>query len=104
MWLMLNYKVENSEVIFDGIKTMNYEIGDFNIANRKTANKIKKLLSDIFGGMFYPSGYTDVDNAYDKIEQGIIQGLDVAIDYGIDMERVKEDILKLKYSDFYIAF
>lgn len=101
-WISIDYEVKNSEVRFKGISMDRYEIDDFQVGNRKTANGLKKLLANIFGDEFYPSAHTDVDNAYDKIQKEIMQGLSVSIDYGIEMETVKNDISKLNYADFFV--
>jgi hypothetical protein len=49
----------------------------------------------------YPSGYRDITNIYDKIEHSVIQALDMSINYGIDMDRIREDIQKLPVINFY---
>lgn len=103
-WAVINYDIINSEVQFKGIDLDIYEIDDIQVGNRKTANKLKKLLIDILSDKeFYPSGHTDVDNMYDKIERDIIQGLNISIDYGIDMDRIKNDISRLNYMNFFIG-
>ena len=38
---------------------------------------------------------------YDKIEHSVIQPLDLSINYGLDMGRIKEDIQKLPIINFY---
>lgn len=102
-WIMINYDIKNHEFIFKGVTMDTYEIDDFQVANRKTANGLKKLLINIFSDEFYPSAHNDVDNAHDKIQKEIIQGLDLSIDYGIEMDTVKNDISGLNYADFFIS-
>lgn len=102
-WIMVDYDIKNEEIKFKGISMDTYEIEDLQIANRKTANNLKKLLVDIFDNKFYPSGYTDIDNAHDRIQKEIIQGLSLSIDYGFEMDNVKSDISKSKYTDFFIT-
>jgi hypothetical protein len=102
-WINIQYEVKNSEVIFKGVSMYTYEIDDLQVGNRKTANNLKKLLMSIFVDEFYPSAHNDVDNAHDKIQKEIIQGLNVSIDYGIEMETVKKDLSKLNYADFFIS-
>jgi hypothetical protein len=103
-WIYPTYKVVNSEVTFKGLKIYNYDSSpNHQIADRKTAVALKRLLVNIFDPTFdYPSGYKDVTNMYDKIEQSAIQGLEISATYGIDMGRIQEDIKKLPIMDFYI--
>jgi len=102
-WINVVYEIENDEIKFKGITMDTYEIEDLQVANRKTANNLKKLLVNIFNDEFdYPSAMTDVDNMYDKIQKEIIQGLNISIDYGFEMDNVKNDISKSPYTDFFI--
>jgi hypothetical protein len=102
-WIMIDYDVKNSEIKFKGITMDIYEIDDLQVANRKTANNLKRLLVDIFDDKFYPSAHNDVDNAHDKIQREIIQGLNLSIDYGFEMDNVKNDISRTSYTDFFIS-
>jgi hypothetical protein len=103
-WIMVDYDIEDEKFKFKGISMDTYEIDDLQIANRKTANNLKKLLVNIFeDGKFYPSAHTDIDNSYDKIQKEIIQGLNISIDYGFEMDNIKNDISKSTYKDFFIA-
>jgi len=103
-WIYPTYSVLNSEITFKGLKIYNYDTSPkHQIADRKTAVALKRLLVNIFDPTFdYPSGYKDVTNMYDKIEQSAIQGLEISATYGIDMGRIQEDIKKLPIMDFYI--
>ena len=49
----------------------------------------------------YPSGYTNIPNMYDKINQSVIQDLEISATYGIDMGRIKEDIKNTPIASFY---
>lgn len=102
-WLFIRYSVVNSEVTFKGISLEDYDFEDFvQINDRKSANSLKRVITNIFDQTFdYPSGYTDVTNMYDKIEQSLIQKLDLSSDYGIDMGKIKGDVAKLPYTDFF---
>jgi hypothetical protein len=103
-WIYPTYKVLNSEVTFKGLTIYDYDSSpDHQIADRKTAVALKRLLVNIFDPTFdYPSGYKDITNMYDKIERDVIQGLEISATYGIDMGRIQEDIKKLPIMDFYI--
>ena len=102
-WIYPTYTVLNSEVTFKGLTIYNYDTSpDHQIADRKTAVALKRLLVNIFDPTFdYPSGYKDITNMYDKIEQSAIQGLEISATYGIDMGRIQEDIQKLPIMNFY---
>jgi hypothetical protein len=102
-WIYPTYRVLNSEVTFKGLTIYNYDTSpDHQIADRKTAVALKRLLVNIFDPTFdYPSGYKDITNMYDKIEQAAIQGLEISATYGIDMGRIQEDIQKLPIMNFY---
>lgn len=103
LWIYPTYKVLNSEVTFKGLTIYDYDSSpDHQIADRKTAVALKRLLVNIFDPTFdYPSGYKDITNMYDKIERDTIQGLEISATYGIDMGRIKEDIQKLPIMNFY---
>jgi len=103
LWIYPTYKVLNSEVTFKGLTIYDYDSSpNHQIADRKTAVALKRLLVNIFDPTFdYPSGYKDITNMYDKIEQSAIQGLEISATYGIDMGRIQEDIQKLPIMDFY---
>ena len=113
-WIYPTYKVVKSEVTFKGLKIYNYDTSpEYQIADRKTAVDLKRLLVNIFdrdwhdklcddGTYFdYPSGHRDI-NMYDMIEQSTIQGLEISSTYGIDMGKIQEDIKKLNIMNFYI--
>jgi hypothetical protein len=103
-WIYPTYTILNSEVTFKGLTIYNYDTSpDHQIADRKTAVALKRLLVNIFDPIFdYPSGHKDITNMYDKIERDVIQGLEISATYGIDMGRIQEDIKKLPIMDFYI--
>ncbi len=102
-WLYVDYKVENSEVSFKGIRLYDYDsVPNIQIADRKTAVSLKKLLVNCFEETYeYPSGYNDITNMYDKINQSAIQELEISATYGIDMGRIKEDIKNTPITSFY---
>lgn len=103
MWIYITYRVLQSEVSFKGIYIGDYDMSPkFQIADRKTAVSLKRLLTNIFDPTFeYPSGYTDITNMYDKIERSTIQDLEIGINFNIDMQRIKNDIQSLPIMDFY---
>ena len=103
-WIYPTYTILNSEVTFKGLTIYNYDSSpNHQIADRKTAVALKRLLVNIFDPIFdYPSGHKDITNMYDKIERDVIQGLEISATYGIDMGRIQEDIKKLPIMDFYI--
>jgi hypothetical protein len=103
-WLNVKYKVVDSVVNFGGIEIWDYEEHEsrFQIADRKSANSLRGLMIDMFNqGFDYPSGYTDVTDMYDKIQISAIQGLDISSTFGIDMERIRQDLKKTQTINFY---
>jgi hypothetical protein len=101
-WIYVDYKVENSEVSYKGIRIYDYDDIPVQIADRKTAVSLKKLLVNCFEETYeYPSGYTDITNMYDKVNQSAIQDLEISATYGIDMGRIKEDIKNTQITSFY---
>jgi len=103
-WIYPTYSVLNSEITFKGLTIYDYDSSpNHQIADRKTAVSLKRLLVNIFDPIFdYPSGIKNIPNMYDMIEQSAIQGLEISSTYGIDMGRIQEDIKKLPIMDFYI--
>jgi hypothetical protein len=101
-WINVKYKVENSSLKFEGISMYSYEPELFDvIINRKSANSLKRLIVSLFDPSTpYPSGYTDITDFYEKVEVEIIQGLETSADYGLDMERIKNDLQKLPSNNF----
>lgn len=104
-WIDINYKITDSRIERFDVTLNDYEMDESQaqIADRKSAVALKKLVTNIFDDKFdYPSGYTDVPNMHDKIESSIIQFLEIESTYGIDMWRIKEDIKKVPTSNFYV--
>jgi hypothetical protein len=101
-WIYVKYKVEDSSLKFEGISMYSYEPELFDvIINRKSANSLKRLIVSLFDPSTpYPSGYTDITDFYEKVEVEIIQGLETSADYGLDMERIKNDLQKLPSNNF----
>jgi hypothetical protein len=102
--LEINYKIEDGQVFYKDISISDYDnpVLNVQIADRKTAVSLKKLLCNIFDEKFdYPSGYNDLPVAFDKIESDIIQNLELSANWGIDMGRIKEDLQKTPIISFY---
>ena len=103
-WININYKVTNGEVTFENLLVYDYDeyLINFQFSDRKSVVKLKNLIVNLFDSKFdYPSGYNDITNMYDKVEQELIQGLEISSTYGIDMERIKEDVKRVGLNSFY---
>jgi hypothetical protein len=103
-WINIIYKVSEGVVSFDGLKIYDYDdyLINMQFADRKSVVKFKNLVTNLFDYKFdYPSGHTDVTNMYDKIEQSLVQGLEISSTYGVDMGRIKEDIKNTPIMSFY---
>jgi len=102
--LGIYYEIEDGQVFYKGISISDYDnpVLNVQIADRKTAVLLKKLLCNIFDEKFdYPSGYSDSPVAFDKIETDIIQDLELSANWAIDMGRIKEDLQKTPIISFY---
>jgi hypothetical protein len=68
--------------------------GKINFADRSSANKFKNLLIQIFSNpqLGYPSGYTDADDIYEKLETCILAENSFSSDYGFKLEDAAEYI------------
>jgi hypothetical protein len=62
--------------------------GKITFANRVSANKFKNLLIQFFTNkdLGYPSGYTDADDIYEKLETCILAENSFSSDYGFKLE------------------
>lgn len=68
--------------------------GEISFADRSSANKFKNLLIKIFTdpNLGYPSGYTDVEYMYQKLQATILIENSFSSDYGLELEEVADFI------------
>lgn len=88
----LTDKVEFTKFeMFDYDSEMNGEIA---FSDRNSANKFKNLLIKIFSdpSLGYPSGYTDVDYMYQKLEASILVENSFSSEYGLQLEHIADYI------------
>ena len=93
----IDFKVQNGEVIFDKFSLDDYDdnlSGNVSFADRASAGKFKNLLKSIFSNpdLNYPSGYTDADSIYQKLEQVILIQQGFSSDYGFELKNVADFI------------
>ena len=93
----IDFKVQNGQVILDKFTLEDYDenlSGNVSFADRSSANKFKNLLKSIFSNpeLNYPSGYTDVDYMYQKLEQVILIRQGFSSDYGFELKNVGDFI------------
>jgi len=93
----IDFKVQNGEVIFDKFSLDDYDdnlSGNVSFADRASAGKFKNLLKSIFTNpdLNYPSGYTDADSLYQKLEQVILVQQGFSSDYGFELKNVADFI------------
>lgn len=78
--------------------------GNISIADRRSANKLRKLMIDIFSdeNLNYPSGYNDFSDIWELLNGYFSTGLGLNVDYGWYPEQVA-DYFKEKtvVNDFY---
>jgi len=93
------------EIIGGTVGKLNFMIDSYNylLSDRKSLNSLKRLLSNIFESTFdydfSSTGIMSDQNVYDSIEREVIQDRELSIDYGLDMGKIREDLIKLKTSD-----
>jgi len=93
----VDFKVQNGEVILDKFALDDYDdnlSGNVSFADRASAGKFKNLLKSIFSNpdLNYPSGYTDADSIYQKLEQVILIQQGFSSDYGFELKNVADFI------------
>ena len=93
----IDFKVENGQVVLEKFILDDYDdniSGNVSFADRSSANKFKTLLKNIFSNpeLNYPSGYTDVEYMYQKLEQVICIRQGLSSDYGFELKDVAEFI------------
>ena len=105
LWVGVSYIIENGMVIIKNFELSNYDsgFGDISFADRTSANKFKNLMIKIFSdrGLNYPSGYTDADTIFDKLEQTILMENSMSSDYGFKLEDVAEFIKTISPNTLY---
>ncbi len=97
MCFSVYFKVQNGEVILDKFALDDYDenlSGNVSFADRASAGKFKNLLKSIFSNpnLNYPSGYTDADSIYQKLEQVILIQQGFSSDYGFELKNVADFI------------
>lgn len=93
----IDFKVEKGQVVLEKFILDDYDdniSGNVSFADRSSANKFKTLLKNIFSNpeLNYPSGYTDVEYLYQKLEQVICIRQGLSSDYGFELKDVAEFI------------
>ena len=97
MFFNIDFKVQNGRVILDKFGLGDYDeglSGNVSFADRASAGKFKNLLKSIFtnSDLNYPSGYTDVNSLYEKLEQVILIQQSFFSDYGFELKNVADFI------------
>ena len=97
MCCSIDFKVENGQVVLEKFNLDDYDdniAGNVSFADRSSANKFKTLLKNIFSNpdLNYPSGYTDVEYLYQKLEQVICIRQALSSDYGFELKHAADFI------------
>ena len=91
-FVSINFEIESGKMKFKELDIHTYDssqTGNISIADRPSANRLKTMLKSMFTEKSdYPSGYTDITDAYEKMEKAIIQDLSMYSDYGLTMEKI----------------
>ena len=93
----IEFEVVKNEVILKDFTLEDYDdnlSGKVSFADRASAGKFKNLLKSIFSNpeLNYPSGYTDVEYMYQKLEQVILIQQGFSSDYGFELNQVADFI------------
>ena len=97
MWEKLGYSNSVSKSVWPEFSKENIDenlSGNVSFADRASAGKFKNLLKSIFTNpdLNYPSGYTDADSLYQKLEQVILVQQGFSSDYGFELKNVADFI------------
>ncbi len=93
----IDFKVQKGKVILEKFILDDYDYGlsgNVSFADRTSAGKFKNLLKNIFNNpdLNYPSGFTDADSLYQKLEQVILIQQSFFSDYGFELKNVADFI------------
>jgi len=93
----LEFEVVKNQLAFTKFSLEDYDdnlSGNVSFADRSSANKFKTLLKNIFSNpeLNYPSGYTDVEYMYQKLEQIILIQQGFSSDYGFELKQAADFI------------
>jgi hypothetical protein len=102
----IDFKVQSGEVILEKFTLDDYDdnlSGNVSFADRASANKFRTLLKNIFSNpeLNYPSGYTDVEYMYQKLEQVILIQQGFSSDYGFELKNVADFINTISPNTMY---
>ena len=97
MFLSLGFDIIGGKVQFKKFELDSYDSGlsgEVSLADRASAGKFKTLLLNIFSNpnFNYPSGYTDVEYLYQKLEQVICIQQAFSSEYGFELKDVADFI------------
>lgn len=84
---------DNIEVVEHSLDSYDKSLtGDVSIADRRSANKFRKILIDIFSdeNLDYPSGYNDFDNIWDMLNLYFGANLGLSGDFGWDPKDIAD--------------
>lgn len=104
----LDFEVKQGQVEFKKFNLDDYDenvAGNVSFADRSSANKFKTLLKNIFTNpeLNYPSGYTDVEYIYQKLEQVICIQQSFSSDYGFELKDVADFVNQQSPNTMYKA-
>lgn len=93
----IDFKVEKGQVVLEKFALDDYDdslSGNVSFADRASAGRFKTLLKNIFINpeLNYPSGYTDVEYMYQKLEQVICIQQGFSSEYGFELKDVADFI------------
>ena len=103
--LHMNYKLTD-KVEFTKWELWDYDSemsGEVAFSDRSSANKFKNLLIKIFSdsSLGYPSGYTDEEFMYQKLQASILISNSFSSEYGLELEHIADYIRTISPNELY---
>ena len=103
--LHMNYKLTD-KVEFTKWELWDYDSemsGEVAFSDRSSANKFKNLLIKIFSdsSLSYPSGYTDEEFMYQKLQASILISNSFSSEYGLELEHIADYIRTISPNELY---
>jgi hypothetical protein len=108
MFASIGFDIVNGKLVFTNFGLDSYDTGmsgNVSFADRSSAGRFKMLLKNIFTNpdLNYPSGYTDQTNFYKKLEEVVLAGAGLSVDYGVDLSTFADYIMTISPNTLYKA-
>jgi hypothetical protein len=105
-WIYIDYKVVDGVSNFSKLQLIQYDssVSELLVPDNKTRQQLKKLVMSIFDeNSDLNKLSSNTSNLYEVFDKEVIQDLDLYTEYGIDQERIINDLRKVPASSFSIT-